>query len=184
MAVAILTIENGQGVFLIDCGFPLKQTEERLLRLGMSGGDIDAILVTHEHADHVGGVAPLAHKYALPVYASHGTLQSMRRSRNELGGATAFDGDGRFTIEGITVNPVRVPHDAREPTQFVLSDASTRVGVLSDLGSVTQHVLREFERCDYLLLEANHDRELLMTGTYPPRLKRRVGVVVVTAVGV
>jgi phosphoribosyl 1,2-cyclic phosphodiesterase len=165
-------VSIGGAIFLIDCGFTLKQTEARLARLGISAGDLEAILVSHEHADHVSGVAALAHKYAIPVHASYGTLKQVR---SEIGRATPFDGDVSFEIGEVTINPVCVPHDAREPTQFVLAHDGVRVGVLSDLGCVTQHVTTQFLACDYLLLEANHDRDMLRAGSYPPRLKRRVG---------
>ena len=139
---------------MIDCGFNLKQTERRLARLQVSAGDITAILVSHEHSDYIAGVAALAHRYCLPVHASHGTL-----SRAPEGfSCQAFDGDVPFEIAGVTINPVCVPHDAREPTQFTLTYGDEKIGVLSDLGAVTEHVLSEFSNCTYLLLEANHDR--------------------------
>ncbi len=158
-------------IFLIDCGFTIRQTEQRLARLGLSGGDVDAILVSHEHADHISGVSGLAHKYGIPVYASHGTL------KYDLKGAVchAFDGDSPFELHGVQVNPVCVPHDAREPTQFVLSDGVEHVGVLSDLGCVTSHVVAQYQHLTHVLVEANHDRDMLIRGSYPPRLKRRVG---------
>ena len=172
-------------VFLVDCGFTLKQAERRLAERGMSGGDIDAILVTHEHADHIGGVGALAHKYAVPVYASYGTLRGAQRRRRGAGGKSAqndldgvrceaFDGDVPFELEGVIVNPVRVPHDAREPTQFVCSDGQETIGVLSDLGTVTSHVVEQYRSCSHLMMEANHDVGMLMRGGYPERLKRRV----------
>lgn len=158
-------------IFLIDCGFTLKQTEKRLARIGLSGGDLDAILVSHEHADHIAGVAPLAHKYSIDVYASYGTL------KYDLRGATChpFDGDATFEINGVSINPVCVPHDAREPTQFVLHDEQETIGVLSDLGCITSHVVEQYSSCTHILVEANHDRRLLAQGSYPPQLKRRVG---------
>lgn len=157
--------------FLVDCGFTLKQSEKRLARLGLGGGDLDAILVSHEHADHIAGVAALAHKYCIPVFASHGTIKN---ARNEIS-AHAFDGDVPFEIAGISVNPVCVPHDAREPTQFIFSNGKETIGVLSDLGCVTQHVVDHYKHCSHLLMEANHDPRMLMEGRYPPSLKRRVG---------
>ena len=160
----------GDALFLVDCGFNIKQTEKRLARLQVSAGDITAILVSHEHSDHIAGVAALSHRYGLPVYASHGTL-----SRAPEGfSCQPFDGDVPFEEAGVVINPVCVPHDAREPTQFTLSYGDEKIGVLSDLGSVTQHVVTQFSDCSYLLIEANHDRRMLMEGKYPPALKRRV----------
>ncbi len=158
-------------LFLVDCGFTMKQSERRLARLRISPGDITAILVSHEHSDHISGVAALAHRYSIPVYASHGTQKNSPRDFRSI----TFNGDEKFTLAGVTVNPVRVPHDSREPTQFVLSKGKIKIGVLSDLGCVTEHVVQEFQGCQYLLLEANHDRDMLLRGSYPPALKRRVG---------
>ena len=158
-------------IFLVDCGFTVRQAEQRLARLGLSGGDLDGIFVTHEHADHIAGVAGLAHKYAVPVYASYGTL------KYDLKGAVChpFDGDSAFELEGVHINPVCVPHDAREPTQFVMSDGEEAIGILSDLGCVTTHVVAQYQNLSHVLVEANHDRTMLAQGSYPARLKRRVG---------
>ena len=161
----------GGVVFLVDCGFTLKQTEQRLARLQLSPGDLSAILVSHEHSDHIAGVAALSHRYSIPVYASYGTMKNSPKEFN----CNTFDGDILFDLAGVTVNPVVVPHDAREPTQFVFMHEGMRIGVLSDLGSVTPHVAKQFADCNYLLLEANHDRAMLQRGSYPPALKRRVG---------
>ncbi len=160
----------GEALFLVDCGFNLKQTERRLARLQVSAGDITAILVSHEHSDHIAGVAALAHRYRLPVYASHGTLSRAPEGFN----CQAFDGDVPFEVHGVTIDPVCVPHDSREPTQFIMRQDDVKIGVLSDLGSVTEHVVKQFSECTHLLLEANHDRTMLMQGNYPPALKRRV----------
>lgn len=161
----------GGAVFLVDCGFTLKQTEQRLARLQLSPGDLSAILVSHEHRDHIAGVTALSHRYGIPVFASYGTFKNGPKDFS----CTPFDGDMPFEVEGVIVNPVVVPHDAREPTQFTLQHDDLKIGVLSDLGSVTEHVVTQFAHCDYLLLEANHDRAMLQRGSYPPALKRRVG---------
>lgn len=158
-------------VFLIDCGFTLKQAEQRLARLGLSGGDLTAILVTHEHSDHIGGVAALSHKYSIDVHASYGTLKYDLRGARTI----PFDGDSPFEIDGVAINPVCVPHDAREPTAFVLQSDDETIGILSDLGTVTSHVFNEFQGCTHALVEANHDPMMLARGSYPARLKRRVG---------
>jgi len=142
-----------------------------MARLDVAPGDITALLVTHEHVDHVRGVEVLAHRYNIPVYGSHGTLKAMGYSL----AAQRIDSHCNFTIGTVTVTPVAVPHDAREPTQFVLHAQGTKVGVLSDLGHVTPHVVHHYRDCDLLLMEANHDLEMLQSGRYPPPLKRRVG---------
>ena len=160
----------GEKLFLVDCGFSLKQAEKRLARLGVSGGDIDGIFVTHEHADHISGVVPFSHKYKIPIYASFGTAKSLGKG----GDLRCFDGDKKFELEGIWVNPVIVPHDAREATQFTFSFKDECVGVLSDLGFVTDHVIEQFGPFNQLLLEANHDEDILVKGAYPQRLKNRI----------
>ena len=164
-------VQLGGERLLVDCGFGLKATTQRLARLGLRPGDLSAILVSHEHSDHVHGVTMLAQKYDLPVYASHGTL---RATRGKLYG-TAFNSDQPFYINEVEVLPVTVPHDAREPTQFVFRADGLAIGVLSDLGHVTPHVVRHYQNLQGLLLEANHDRELLSRGRYPGSVKRRVG---------
>lgn len=163
-------VRFGRTLLLIDCGFTVKQAEARLARLGVRPGEISAVLVTHEHADHASGVPAFAHKYAIPVHASYGTLSSRQYSLT----GQPFDGDVPFLIDDVTVNPVRVPHDAREPTQFVLSQGVIKIGVLSDLGCVTPHVVEQYSGTDLLMLEANHDVGQLDGGRYPPTLKRRI----------
>ena len=161
--------DRGSTTFLVDCGFTLKQTEQRLARLGLACGDLDGIFVSHEHADHISGVSAVAHRYGVKVYASYGTATRLEIDCHR------FDGDVPFQVSGVDVNPVRVPHDAREPTQFVFSKGDETIGVLSDLGSVTRHVLQQFKTCTHILLESNHDRTMLANGSYPERLKQRVG---------
>jgi phosphoribosyl 1,2-cyclic phosphodiesterase len=157
---------------LVDCGFTLKQTRLRLARLGLAPEDLCAILVTHEHSDHVQGVAPLARQYRLPVYLSHGTRRGVT-AWDDLD-IRPFNSHEEFAIDGVRVTPVPVPHDAREPTQFVLEGGGVRLGVLTDLGHVTPHVANAYRHCDALLVEANHDREMLWGGDYPAHLKRRI----------
>ncbi len=168
-------VRMGEALLLIDCGFSLRQAEARLERLGVHAADIDAILVTHEHSDHASGVPALAARYGIEVHATHGTLKSF--APDALAGvpvATPVQGGYPFTLKGVTVIPVTVPHDAREPVQFVFQYGDRRIGVISDLGCLTPHVLDCYQGCHGLLLESNHDREMLMRGSYPPHLKRRI----------
>lgn len=166
-------VEWGQGMLLIDCGFSLKEAELRLQRLGRSAGQLTAILVTHEHSDHIKGVAALSRRYNLPVYMTPGTYQG--RDLGELPGLNLIHAYTPFTLNGLRVIPVAVPHDAREPAQFVLEYAGLRLGILTDLGSITPHVEASYQACDAMVLEANHDPFMLAAGQYPPSLKRRVG---------
>jgi len=166
-------VEAGRTRILIDCGFPLAETERRLARLGRDASQLSAVLVTHEHADHVSGVAPLARRYRLPVWLTGGTLAAW--DPGELPRVHVFSPHEPFAMDDLQVQPFPVPHDAREPCQFVLGDGAVRLGVISDAGTVTPHIRRTLEGCDGLMVECNHDPGMLARGPYPPSLKARVG---------
>lgn len=158
---------------LVDCGFSLSETLARLTRLAVEPDSIAAILVTHEHSDHASGVARLAARFGIPVWCTSGTLTAC--ARFNLESATLFSPLEAFDIGSLQVTPVAVPHDAREPTQFLFSDGARRIGVLTDTGHITPHIERMFDGCDALILECNHDTERLLNGPYPASLKTRVG---------
>jgi phosphoribosyl 1,2-cyclic phosphodiesterase len=165
-------IAHGATVLLVDCGFSLVETTRRLARLDLEPGQLSGVLLTHEHADHASGIGPLARRLRLPVWMTHGTCQALRDG--DIPDLRLFDTETTFAIGDLEVAPFSVPHDAREPSQFVVSDGRHRIGLLTDLGSSTTHVERSLAGCDALVLEANHDRDLLAAGSYPPALKRRV----------
>lgn len=159
---------------LIDCGFGLRALERRLAQADLSCGDIDAIFITHEHSDHTGCVRALALRERIPVWMSEGTWAAT--------GAADFDGllHHASSAQAIDVGHVRllpfaVPHDAREPLQLTCDDGATRLGVLTDLGHAPSSVLDHLAGCQALLLECNHDPDLLAQSIYPSFLKRRVG---------
>ena len=165
-------VASEETTLLIDCGFPAREMLSRLDQLNLASADIDAILVTHEHADHIVGVAAISKAAGAPIYATHGTLTS-----GKLEGARTIieiESDSDFAIGDIEVSAVTVPHDAKEPVQYVFKHAARRVGVLTDLGMVSPHVQRTYEGCDLLVLEFNHDLAMLRRGPYPAALKRRV----------
>lgn len=157
---------------MIDCGFSLRETTRRLERLGLVPQQLDAILVTHEHSDHSAGVAGLSRKHQIPVYLTHGTASTGRCDGSFQ--LRHFNCGDDFSIGAIDVTAVAVPHDAVEPCQYRLNCGDATLGVLTDLGSVTPHVIEHFRGCHGLLLEFNHDEPMLMAGAYPPQLKRRV----------
>jgi phosphoribosyl 1,2-cyclic phosphodiesterase len=157
---------------LVDCGFSLRETERRLARLGISPAQLSAILVTHEHADHVHGVGLLSRRYNLPVYMSQGTLRGMRKPVEAAGHVACGD---VLEVGALSINVVAVAHDALEPTQYVFSDGRRRFGLLTDLGSYCAKVRERYEGLDALMIEANHCRDLLARGHYPAFLKQRVG---------
>lgn len=165
-------VEVDDQLLLIDCGFTIKETERRLALLDCQPQQLTAILVTHEHGDHLKGVPPFARKYRIPVYITPGTYRA--RKLGELPHLNLIEGYRPFQLGGVSVQPVAVPHDAREPAQFVLEANGRRLGILTDLGTISPHVEQHFNHCDALLLEANHDLTLLAQGPYPPSLKQRV----------
>jgi phosphoribosyl 1,2-cyclic phosphodiesterase len=160
-------------LLLIDCGFSVKETEARLQRLGKTAGQLSAVLVTHEHSDHIKGVAALSRRYQLPVYMTPGTYHS--RDLGELPDLRLIHAYAPFQLAGLHVIPVAVPHDAREPSQFVFEYEGLRLGILTDLGSITPHVEASYQDCHAMVLEANHEPAMLASGPYPPSLKQRVG---------
>lgn len=165
-------IQKGETCILIDDGFTLKEFENRLAQKGLTPLNLSAVLITHEHSDHIKGVGPLARKYRIPVYCSHGTAQ--HEGLGVIPSLKVIDSHTDFNIGDLTVSPVVVPHDAREPTQFVVSDGDFNVGVLTDLGSFTPYILEKYRCCHGLLIETNHDVAMLRRGPYPPKLKVRV----------
>lgn len=166
-------VEWAEGALLVDCGFSMKEAEQRLARLGKTASELTAILVTHEHSDHIKGVAALSRRYNLPIYMTPGTYHS--RDLGELPCLNLIQAYASFQLNGLQVNPVAVPHDAREPAQFVFEYAGLRLGILTDLGSITPHVEAAYQSCDAMVIEANHDPFMLASGPYPPSLKQRVG---------
>ncbi|MBM3357777.1 MAG: MBL fold metallo-hydrolase [Betaproteobacteria bacterium] len=169
-----LLVEARNTRILIDCGFGASEMNARLERLGLAGADLDAILVTHEHDDHGGGVARLARRFDVPVYLTHGTLSALAASQDEPPGAVLIDTHAPFSIGALEVRPYPVPHDAREPVQFVVGDGAASLGVLTDIGEVTPHVSKMLSGLEALVLECNHDREMLENGPYRASLKSRI----------
>lgn len=157
---------------LVDCGFSLARTIETLAALGRAGEDLTAVLVTHEHGDHVQGVKALAREFDLPVFMTAGTARAT--SAQSIERLEIVTPDRPWRLGPLEILPVPVPHDAREPVQFVVQDATTSLGLLTDIGHVSTHVRNVYGRCDVLFVEANHDRDLLWRGPYPMRVKERI----------
>ncbi len=171
-------VEAGDGRrptrLLVDCGLGLRHLDLRLARCGLAAGDIDAIFITHEHGDHIGCAHALTMRQRLPVWMSQGTYAAI--------GSPDFDGLLRLAVDsapidvgGLLVVPFTVPHDAREPLQLRCSDGAAVLGILTDLGHATAHVLEQLASCSAIMLECNHEESLLASGSYPAFLKQRVG---------
>ena len=169
-----LVVECDGTRVLIDCGFSVRDTGARLARLGLVPTDLSAILVTHEHVDHVGGVPAFAARHGIAVWATFGTLAAVSERFEGMERVYGFDGHESFTIGALAITPIPVPHDAREPVQYVVGDGARRLGVLTDLGVTTPHVEACLSGCDALVLECNHDIDMLEAGSYSWPLKRRI----------
>jgi len=166
-------VEAGSTLLMVDCGFSCRETERRMARLGRSPDQLTAVLVTHEHGDHIRGVPVLARKYGVPVWLSNGTCLMLRD--DDLPAVQRLDGQARIVLGDIEIQPYTVPHDAREPCQFVFEDGHHRFGMLTDTGRITAHIRACLDACDALLLECKHDPDMLAAGSYSASLKQRVG---------
>jgi phosphoribosyl 1,2-cyclic phosphodiesterase len=169
-----LVVEAGSTRVMIDCGFGVRDTAARLSRIGVAPDSLDAILVTHEHSDHIGGVPALAAKHGIPVWLTFGTLTTVGDRFGNVPHVYGFDSHDRFVVGDLEVLPFPVPHDAREPVQFVVTDGQWKLGVLTDLGTSTPYVEASLMLCDALVLECNHDLDLLASSDYPRVLKDRI----------
>lgn len=159
---------------LLDCGFGPRELARRLARLGLVPDDLDAVVVTHEHSDHIAGVTKCVRRFGLEAFLSHGTRAAMPHDKGEPPSWQVFDSHRPFAVGALELHPFPVPHDAREPVQFVFSDGRHRLGVLTDTGSATPHIVAMLDGCDALVLECNHDSEMLERGRYPRHLKQRI----------
>jgi phosphoribosyl 1,2-cyclic phosphodiesterase len=173
-----LLVEAQEGAtttrLLLDCGFSAKEVERRLARIGASLDVLDAIVITHEHGDHIGSALTLARKYSIPLYMSWGTARAAGADEADVDLRVLW-GDEPVAIGAIEALPYTVPHDAREPLQFVFSNGARRLGVLTDVGMSTPHISAVLSGCDALVLECNHDLGMLAASRYPASLKARIG---------
>ena len=170
-----LVIEQGSTRLLLDCGFGLRDSEQRLARINLIPDQLTGILITHEHEDHAGGVFKLALKYRVPIWLTHGTLKMLEKILPaEPLTLNIIDSHSTFNINDIEVMPFPVPHDAREPVQYVFSNGAKKLGVLTDTGCSTPYIQKMLSGCHGLVLECNHDIDMLMNGIYPQSLKQRV----------
>jgi phosphoribosyl 1,2-cyclic phosphodiesterase len=163
-------VEFGSTLLMIDCGLPCKVVEERLQAVDRQPRDITAILITHEHTDHAQGVATFVKRHNTPVWMTVGTASALPTITR----VHHLSPHRPLTIGAIDVQPYPVPHDAREPCQYTFAAAGRRLGMLTDAGHVTPHMVERLTECDALALECNHDLDSLHNGPYPDSLKARV----------
>lgn len=165
-------VGNGTEAVLVDAGISCRETERRMAKLGLNMGQVKAVFISHEHADHIMGLPALVKKYSLPVYISHATL---RNSRMVLPPELVCD----FTTASINIGALRVTafeklHDAADPYSFIVEGNGLRVGVLTDIGKVCKQVLHYFRQCHAVFLESNYDAQMLEEGSYPRHLQNRI----------
>ena len=158
---------------LVDCGLGLRQLLAALAAEGLGPADLHGIFITHEHGDHIGCAAVLAARYQLPIWTSAGTAPALKLAEGDAPVHRVRDGEV-FAIRGLELRPFTVPHDAREPLQLRVGNGDRVLGLVTDLGHVSAHALAALAGVHALVLEANHDPDLLARSRYPDFLKRRV----------
>ncbi len=167
-------ISSGKTHLMLDCGFGIKEVTRRLGQTGLDPSKITALLLTHEHSDHVKGAGPFTRRYKTPIWATFGTLHSAK-----LGEIPAIhyinSNAGSFRIGDIKVTPYTIPHDAREPCQYIFQAKHKKLAILTDVGFITPHIIQQLQQLDALLLEFNHDTQMLKQSIYPRMLKERIG---------
>lgn len=161
---------------LIDAGISGKRVESGLNTIGLTGKDIDGILVTHEHSDHIKGLGVLARKLKVPIYATRGTIGAMAGSLGKLpeGIFCPIEADRSFEVGDLVIDPFAISHDAAEPVGYRISHGESSIGIVTDLGMYDEYIVERLQGLDALLLEANHDVNMLQVGSYPYYLKQRI----------
>jgi phosphoribosyl 1,2-cyclic phosphodiesterase len=167
-------VESEERAVLIDAGFSGVETARRLQGVGLDMEKVCAILVTHEHNDHVAGVGVLSRKYGLPVYANLGTRGAAGATLDKLHAFVPFETGTSFTINPFTIHPFAISHDTTDPVGFTVDDGQCVFGYCTDTGMVSRLIHHHLSRCQALVLECNHDLEMLKNGPYPPALQQRI----------
>jgi phosphoribosyl 1,2-cyclic phosphodiesterase len=166
-------IGNNKEAVLIDAGLSCLETEKRMKRLGLDISLVKAIFISHEHDDHIAGLPVLSKKYRLPVYITGSTLRNCRFELNQEF-VCSFTHSTSISIGDLSIIPFSKSHDADDPHSFIISGNALRVGVITDLGYACRHVIKHFKLCDAVFLESNYCEQMLINGSYPAHLKRRI----------
>ena len=171
-----LLVQSDQKKILIDAGESCKKIEEGLANINVDVNDIDAILVTHEHSDHIKGLGTLSKKHNIPVYANKGTWNSMTEQKNKIQAENVniFRTNEKFQIGDLLITPFDIPHDATEPCGFNICHGNNKISIATDFGHITDDILYHLENSSFVLLESNYDSEILKCSSYPYSLKRRI----------
>jgi phosphoribosyl 1,2-cyclic phosphodiesterase len=169
-----VVVSSCQTRILLDAGLSARELVLRLEQTPVKAKLLDAVVISHEHTDHVRGLGTLSRRFDLPVYLTQGTLENLPPQVGHLADVRLFQPGSPFAVGDIRISPFALSHDAKDPAGFVLEHGTQRLGVCTDLGMVTQLVRTRLKRCHGLILEANHDPDLLFNGPYPPSLKQRI----------
>ena len=167
-------LESGGTSILIDAGMSGKELQKRLSSIGVDLSSIDAILVTHEHNDHIQGVGILSRRAGIPVYANCATFSAAAKIVNKLFSYNEFETGGTFYFRNLAIHPFSISHDTEDPVGFRISDGDVSFGYCTDTGKVSRLMMHRLASCQALVLESNHDIDMLQNGTYPPYLKQRI----------
>lgn len=171
-------VSGSHSALLVDVGISNKRIEAGLGKLDMSARELSGILITHEHSDHIKGLGVLSRKYHLPIFASRGTIEAIKSipslGKIEESLFCPIEEDKDFFVGDLKVHPFALPHDAAQPVAYRISDRNKHVAVATDLGEYTPYITQNLQNLDALLLEANHDINMLQVGPYPYYLKRRI----------
>ncbi len=169
-------LEAGGARLLIDAGLPARRITALMDEIGREPRGLSGILVTHEHTDHIAGIGVLCRRYGLPVYATAGCWQRMRLNLGEIPPRSmrVIEADHDFFIQGLRILPFSTPHDAAAPVGYIFTEAGRKLALMTDVGHVSKHMLELCEGADLVLLEANHDVDMLRAGSYPYPLKMRI----------
>ena len=167
-------VETDNVRVLIDAGFSCREIERRLKLLGRTPSDLDALIITHEHMDHIKGAGPLARRFQIPVYANHKTFQNGLKVLGNLTSPVVIHTGQTLSMDGLTIETFTKCHDAADPIGLVLSSGGIRIGLVTDLGRSTRMAEDRLKGCRVLIMEFNHDLDMLERGPYPLALKRRI----------
>lgn len=167
-------ISNGQTSILLDAGLSGVEIERRLKSRGLSPQKLDAIIVSHEHNDHIQGVGILSRRFGLPVYMNRKTGRAALSALGELRDMQFFECGSTFSVKTLSVQPFSVSHDAEDPAGFTVQQNGVKIGIATDLGIATSLVKEHLKNCNLMIIEANHDPDMLLQGPYPWPLKQRI----------
>lgn len=167
-------VQNGATRILIDAGLTGKQIEARLSAIGVDAQSLQGIVVSHEHSDHIKGVGVMARKYKFPVWMTQGTFDGSKNTFRGAERVRIIENDEGFVIGDLTLEPFSLPHDAADPVNYVVSDGTSTCAIATDMGVITQLVYQRLKNVDFVVIESNYDRQMLMNGPYPWDLKKRI----------